>query len=286
MGSDLRDRFKQGAAALAHARALVITAGAGMGVDSGLPDFRGERGFWNAYPMYERLGIAFADAANPTHFAADPSFGWGFYGHRANLYRATAPHAGFRLILDWCERFGIDYFVVTSNVDGQFQKAGFTDERILEVHGSIHRLQCAGPCSADIWDNDEVIPVDFATMRARHIPKCIHCGATARPNILMFSDWAWVPDRTDCQERLFAEFLTAHGGGPLTVIEIGAGTAIPTIRHTSERLGRRPGVTVVRINPREAQIDPPHISLPCGALEGLIGIEAELADDAGHHMEE
>ena len=42
------------------------------------------------------------------------------------------------------------------------------------------------------------IAVDFSTMRARHIPTCIHCGATARPNILMFGDWSWIADRTSC----------------------------------------------------------------------------------------
>jgi hypothetical protein len=58
---------------------------------------------------------------------------------------------------------------------------------------------------------------------------------------------------------------------------MGAGTAIPTIRHTSEQLGSRCGAVVIRINPREWQIAPPHISLPCGALQGLRGIEAALA---------
>src|SRR6266567_3182759 len=111
------EKFGKAAEAIRNARALVITAGAGMGVDSGLPDFRGERGFWNAYPMYERLGINFVDAANPAHFARDPAFGWGFYGHRTNLYRATVPHAGFRLLTQWCARFGLAHFVVTSNVD-------------------------------------------------------------------------------------------------------------------------------------------------------------------------
>ena len=49
--------YAEAAAAIRNADALVITAGAGMGVDSGLPDFRGDKGFWNAYPMYERLGF-------------------------------------------------------------------------------------------------------------------------------------------------------------------------------------------------------------------------------------
>ncbi len=273
---ELRERFEQAAAALQNAHALVITAGAGMGVDSGLPDFRGERGFWNAYPMYERLGISFVGAANPAHFDRDPAFGWGFYGHRTNLYRETLPHAGFSLLLDWCGRFGLDWFVVTSNVDGQFQKAGFDGESVLEVHGSIHFLQCTKPCSEAIWENNETITVDFATMRARQVPKCLSCGATARPNILMFGDWSWISDRTAGQERRFDEFITDHRHHCLVVIEMGAGRAIPTIRNTSEQLGRRHGATVVRINPREGEIAPPHISLPCGALEGLAGIERAL----------
>jgi NAD-dependent SIR2 family protein deacetylase len=272
----LEERFQQAATVIHNAKALVITAGAGMGVDSGLPDFRGDHGFWNAYPMYERLGLSFVEAANPGHFERDPAFGWGFYGHRTNLYRETVPHAGFTLLRQWAARFGLDWFVVTSNVDGQFQKAGFASENILEVHGSIHHLQCTKPCSPAIWENNETIPVDFATMRARHIPKCIRCGAAARPNILMFGDWSFVSDRTARQERNFDEFLTDHRDVPLVVIEMGAGTAIPTIRHTSEQLGRSYGARIVRINPREGQIAPPHISLACGALEGLRGIAAAL----------
>ena len=54
------------------ADAMLITAGAGMGVDSGLPDFRGDQGFWKAYPPFERLGVSFVDMANPAWFARDP----------------------------------------------------------------------------------------------------------------------------------------------------------------------------------------------------------------------
>ena len=172
-----------------------------MGVDSGLPDFRGDQGFWKAYPPYERLGLTFVEAANPEHFDRDPAFGWGFYGHRTNLYRATVPHRGFFLLREWAERFAQDVFVVTSNVDGQFQKAGFREDQILEVHGSIHHLQCLAPCRHAIWDNREEIPVDETTMRARHIPRCPHCGGVARPNILMFGDFGWDASRAAVQER-------------------------------------------------------------------------------------
>src|SRR5690348_10354137 len=99
--------------ALRRARALVVTAGAGMGVDSGLPDFRGSEGFWEAYPPYKKLGISFVDAANPARFEEDPQLGWGFYGHRTNLYRETVPHAGFGLLLSWAKRFSLPFFAVT-----------------------------------------------------------------------------------------------------------------------------------------------------------------------------
>ena len=56
------------AKAIAGADALLITAAAGMGVDSGLPDFRGEHGFWNAYPAYRQLGLSFVNLANPRWF--------------------------------------------------------------------------------------------------------------------------------------------------------------------------------------------------------------------------
>lgn len=260
------------------AEVFVITAGAGMGVDSGLPDFRGDQGFWKAYPAYSRLGLSFVECANPRHFAEDPSFGWGFYGHRTNLYRDTVPHEGFQIIRKWIEMNRAEYFVVTSNVDGQFQKAGYADDRILEVHGSIHWLQCQTPCNSTIWLNDEAIGINEATMRARPpLPRCHECGEVSRPNILMFGDWSWLPDRTRMQEGAFERYLTSHAGRRIAVIEMGAGSAIPTIRATSERIGWGfEHATVIRINPREPEINPPHISIPCGALEGVRSIDSLL----------
>ncbi len=273
---DLSTRYQEAAQTLSQANTLIVTAGAGMGVDSGLPDFRGDHGFWNAYPMYERLGINFIGAANPDHFERDPEFGWGFYGHRTNLYRQTVPHEGFHLLRAWEKRFSLETFVVTSNVDGQFQKAGFSEGQIVEVHGSIHHLQCLTPCSMAIWPNRETLSVDLTTMRAEHLPRCPACGAVARPNILMFGDYSWISQRTHEQEERFDAFLSRVQEGETVVIELGAGSVIPTIRHLSERLGRAKGVRVIRINPRESHIGSPHIPIPVGALEGLRGIAAAL----------
>ena len=273
----LEQTLQQAADAIRSADALVITAGAGMGVDSGLPDFRGDNGFWNAYPMYQHLGINFVGAANPAHFERDPAFGWGFYGHRTNLYRETVPHAGFQILHEWIEHFDLESFVVTSNVDGQFQKAGFAEDAVLEVHGSIHHMQCLSPCHMDIWQNNETFDIDFETMQSQHIPVCPRCRGTARPNILMFGDYSWIGSRSHGQEMRFDLFQEQVRNKQVAVVEMGAGSMVPTIRYLSERLGSQAGTTVIRINPREPQIGRPHLSLSCGALAGLQEIDDLLS---------
>ncbi len=268
--------FKEAARAIEKARTMIITAGAGIGVDSGLPDYRGDKGFWKAYPMYEELGINYYDAANPVHFSNDPVFGWGFYAHRIDLYRNTKPHKGFELLQKWIEQRQMDYFVVTSNVDGQFQKAGYPEEKIYEVHGSIHHLQCSVPCSNAIWENTESLSVEPATMRAVNILHCPRCKEVSRPNVLMFGDFAWISKRSDKQRSNFHSFLkNCHF--PMVVVEIGAGMIISTIRNMSENLGRKHKAQVIRINPRDYHISPPHISIPCGALQGLRGVDQSFS---------
>ena len=155
-----------GAAAIARAAALVrgadgllIAAGAGMGIDSGLPDFRGPEGFWRAYPALGRRGMRFESIACPDAFAVDPTLAWGFYGHRLNLYRATRPHPGFALLQGIAAGLRRGAFVFTSSVDGQFQAAGFPAARVCEVHGSIHHLQCCDACEGAIWGADAFLPV-------------------------------------------------------------------------------------------------------------------------------
>jgi len=272
----METQLQQAAETILQAEALLITSGAGMGVDSGLPDFRGDQGFWRAYPMYQHLGINFYDAANPRHFADDPAFGWGFYGHRTNLYRQTIPHHGFTLLKQWAQNQNLDTFVVTSNVDGQFQKSGFDADKILEVHGSIHHLQCLRPCSNDIWPNEEQIPIDQDTMRAQHLPKCRNCQGMARPNILMFGDFSWLDARTSAQEQRFYNFLLGNNGKRLVIIEMGAGSAVPTIRHLTQQVSQKKNACAIRINPREPQIGGKNISLPLGSLEALEAIDQLL----------
>jgi NAD-dependent SIR2 family protein deacetylase len=272
-----RQELRRAADVLRSAEALLIGAGAGMGVDSGLPDFRGNEGFWNAYPAYAKLGLDFASMANPRWFERDPEFAWGFYGHRLGLYRTTTPHPGFELLRTWASRMRHGAFVFTSNVDGQFQKAGFPEERLLEVHGSIHHVQCLGSCSDIRSAASYSVEVDPETFRARPpLPTCPKCGSLLRPNILMFGDWGWDANRTGEQELRLTEWLDAVRPGTLAVIECGAGTAIPSVRNFCERAAAGRKGTLIRINVREPQVPAGGISLPLRALEALRGIAEEL----------
>src|SRR5688572_28584070 len=124
--TDLDASIQSAADAIRSADGLLIEAGAGMGVDSGLPDFGGPEGFWKAYPAFR--GQAFSDLSTPHWFHTDPALAWGFFGHRLNLYRSAMPHAGFEVLRRWSERLPLGCFVFTSNVDGQFQRAGFPED--------------------------------------------------------------------------------------------------------------------------------------------------------------
>jgi NAD-dependent SIR2 family protein deacetylase len=237
---------------LLEADGLLITAGAGMGVDSGLPDFRGADGFWRAYPALRHHGFSFEDMANPAGFANTPTLTWGFYGHRLALYRDTQPHGGFDILRKWSARMEHGTFVFTSNVDGQFQKAGFPPGRVVECHGTIHNLQCIQPCTNEAWPADSFNPVVNNTTceLESEIPRCPMCGRIARPNILMFGDWGWVEKYAERQRMSLDAWL--GGVERLVVVELGAGRALPTVRRFSERHGPR----VIRINPREHAISP------------------------------
>ncbi len=271
--NDLRAGYVAAAALIEQADALVIAAGAGIGVDSGLPDFRGAEGFWRAYPALGRARLRFEEIASPAAFRADPELAWGFYGHRLNLYRETVPHEGFARLRELAASMPRGGFVFTSNVDGQFQRADFADERIVECHGSIHWLQCLAPCSDALWPAEDFQPeIDTDSCRIlTPMPRCPQCGGLARPAILMFGDWDWVEVRTREQERRLVGWLRSVERP--VVIEVGAGSTVATVRAFVHGLD----VPLIRINTRESQV--PHrrdVGLAVGAREGIAGIVSSL----------
>ena len=160
-------------------------------------------------------------------------------------------------------------------MDGHFQRAGF--DNVYECHGSIHHLQCLQPCSADIWSADSFLPdVDNDACQLLNTPPhCPHCGGLARPNILMFGDGDWLEQRSADQAERLGNWLDKVQR-PL-VIELGAGTAIPSVRYFSQQVVARGG-RLIRINPREPQVSSVRdVGLAAGALEGLTAIAAVMA---------
>jgi len=282
-GEGTMGTLEEAAKVIEEADALLITTGAGMGVDSGLPDFRGSQGFWKAYPPYKKLNVSFSEMASPDWFKKDPEFAWGFYGQRRNLYRVTEPHNGYAILKRWAEEKPKGYFAVTSNVDNAFQKAGFDASRIAEVHGTIEWNQCMTFCGARITPaGPEEIEVDTGTMRASGaLPTCPGCGEVTRPNIMMFGDPYFDKKRQEEQLERFYAWLKElkTGEADLVVVECGAGVEIPTIRDISDQIGiDECGGTLVRVNPVHSRARwGSHVSLHFGALEALEGIEQVIA---------
>lgn len=271
--------FKKAKDLLEKADVLIITAGAGMGVDSGLPDFRGNEGFWKAYPALKSKKIDFEAIANPKQFTKHPGLAWAFYGHRFDLYKKTIPHNGYLALKALAEKKD-DYFVVTSNVDGQFQKAGFDPNNIYEVHGRINKFQCTD-CNAKTWSPDENLRFDVnpKTLEFKgEIPKCERCGSVARPNIMMFGDYLFNEVETDAQMKRFNSMINnaVTAKKIIAIIEIGAGTTIPTIRMIGENIQERvENAHLIRINPAEDFGPKGTISVKQGAVSALKEIMPE-----------
>lgn len=270
----MNNQFVEKAAHLIQeADALIVTAGAGMGVDSGLPDFRGTQGFWKAYPALAKAQLRFEEIADPVNFETNPELAWGFYGHRLSLYRAVVPHEGFQLLQDWAEDKPYGAFVFTSNVDGQFQKSGFDENRVIECHGSIHHMQCSRSCAEHVWEAERFIPeIDEEHCLLKSVlPRCIFCREIARPNILMFGDYNWLPIRKYEQQMRFRKWRE-RVSNPV-VVELGAGTAIPSVRI----FGEEQGFPLIRINPRESEVmRAGDVAIPMGALDGVRAIQQFL----------
>lgn len=248
-----------------------------MGVDSGLPDFRSTAGLWRTYPALADLGMNFATVASPETFRGRPELAWGFYGHRLELYRKTLPHRSYSILRRWVGTTTHGAFVYTSNVDQQFQAAGYPDERIHECHGSVHWLQCLQPCCDSVWPAATLQPrVDQDSCHwLGQLPRCPYCGGLARPNVLMFRDGDWQDRRYDLQFERLARWLEPVRR--LVVIEIGAGTEVTTVRHLSEHMVQQFGARLVRINPTDSAVsNTQDVGLATGALKALAAIDELL----------
>jgi NAD-dependent SIR2 family protein deacetylase len=265
---------------LRDCKALLIGSGAGMGVDSGLPDFRGKEGFWRAYPILKKLGLKFEEMANPRWFHEDPTLAWGFYGHRLQLYQKTHPHLGYQLVKKWTEQRFLPSFVFTSNVDGHFRKVGWSNQ-LLECHGSLMNLQCLGQCGHPIWEIPtgvaDALVISAESMRCTSpLPSCPGCGSLARPNILMFSDFFWDSSILNRQEEQLSTWLEKNANQHLLILEFGAGLSVPTVRSFCESVKANYECGMIRVNPRDHHVPAGAYGLPCGALDAIELLNAKI----------
>lgn len=277
----MRHKIRQAANYIRQADAFLITAGAGMGIDSGLPDFRGEQGFWRAFPPLKKLNLNFQHIATPDLFHQNPHLAWGFYGLRLNSYRTTQPHRGYDILKKWADQVHYGAYVFTSNVDDHFQAAGFAEQHVITCHGTIHQLQCLDVCHDQTWSADCFQPeVDENTcLLTNDLPHCPECGSLARPNILMFQDDGWLTPHQHSVKKATFQYTWLPKPQNLVVIELGAGKDIPTVRNFSNHIATQKSAPLIRINPDEPQVSQQHhIGLKMGALHALQAIEKHLND--------
>lgn len=268
------------AALLVDADALLITAGAGMSLDCGPPD---DPDLQTLQALFDATGRTIRQRAQPAWFDTRPPAAWAWYGFRERLYRRTQPHDGYRILRAWAQAMPGGSFVATTNVDGLFCKAGFTDWQILERHGSLFRYQCSVPCSDTVWDaQSPAMAIDCDTLEVRgELPACPTCGAVARPNVLMYDDVRWLDAGRREQQRRFDDWLASVRGQRLVVVECGAGEGGASVRRIGERLLERSRVSLVRINPAATEADEPTHVLRLPALHAIALIHESLPEAFG-----
>jgi NAD-dependent SIR2 family protein deacetylase len=123
---------------------------------------------------------------------------------------------------------------------------------------------------------DVQVKVDPKTFEAQGpLPKCPRCGELLRPNILMFGDPMWEYARADSQEQRMVEWTQdlVERRAALVILEVGAGTHIPSVRARSSSLSNRLNAPLVRINTRDPEGPRGTLSLPMKAKEALIELE-------------
>jgi NAD-dependent SIR2 family protein deacetylase len=277
MSQDLEAAIQVAAGIVAQADGILFTAGAGLGVDSGLPDFRGTQGLWKAYPALAGKPQDYSALASRPALHNDPEGAWGFWGHSLDLYRRAVPHEGFSIMRKWGERAPRGYFVFTSNVDGQYQKAGFDQASIHEVHGSIHWVQCTSWRCERVGSAEAIAPsLDRTNCRwLGALPRC-SCGELLRPNVFMFLDGPnWREARYKEQEARMRAWLKTVTR--LAIVEVGAGGAVPTVRMHGEKIAAAQRARMVRINPKLDRVpQPADVGLKIGGKDGLRLIDAVM----------
>lgn len=263
-----REAFERAGKALSNATGLLITAGAGMSCDSGIPDYRGPGGTWR---KHHQLGLPYMDLSTRGMFFTDPRLAWGFHGSCLGMFEEAEPHDGYRALRELWRTMPQGYRIFTSNVDGLFERSGCDAELVTECHGSVRRLQCLDSlCKRQYdlrgWGSQWSIDEDGRWVG--NLPAC-ECGSILRPNVLLFDDGPnWNGARYhESQKRLERWAAEVER---LVVLEIGSGGGVPTVRLFGEGMAVARGCAFIRVNLRSHWVPRPEwIALRGAAVEVL-----------------
>lgn len=150
---------------LSESKYTVVFTGAGMSTESGLPDFRSSKGLWK---QKDPSRLASTDALNHNvHEFIE------FYRERVLGINEFKPHKGHFILADW-EKRGIIKSIITQNVDGFHQLAGFV--RVAELHGTLRKLYCQ-TCGKE-YSSEEYINEEYYC----------DCGGVLRPSVVLFGE--------------------------------------------------------------------------------------------------
>ncbi|MGW2488033.1 SIR2 family NAD-dependent protein deacylase [Streptomyces sp. NPDC001606] len=155
---------------------VAVLSGAGISTDSGIPDYRGPNGLWRRDPEAEKL-------VTYEYYMRDPEIrrrSWQM--RRATSSLRAEPNAAHRAVAE-LERSGVPVRVITQNVDGLHQLAGMPARKVLELHGSAHRVVCTR-CHARG-------PMEEALARVaagEADPPCLVCGGVLKSATVMFGE--------------------------------------------------------------------------------------------------
>ena len=270
--------------ALDEADAVVVGAGAGLSTAAGLT-YAGER-FERLFGDYiERYGFTDMYTAGFYQFPTLEEQ-WAFWSRHiwCNRYEPAPKDTYAKLLSLVCEK---DFFVITTNVDHQFQQAGFPKDRIFYTQGDYGLWQCSEPCHAKTYDNCETVKAMVEQQRDMRVPSelvpyCPVCGKPMSMNLR--ADSTFVEDEGwHAAAARYGDFLRAHQTGRVLYLELGVGGNTPSIikypfwRHTYDNpqacfacLNYGQVVTAREIADRSILID----ADIDGVLDDLLGMEA------------
>lgn len=213
-----------------QADAVLVGAGAGLSTSAGFT-YSGER-FRMYFSDFEKK-YGFHDMYSGGFYPYDSlEEYWAYWSRYIYINRyMDAPKPVYETLLELLQEK--DYFVLTTNVDHCFQKAGFEKKRLFYTQGDYGLFQCSEPCCQETWENEEIIDRmvrEQSDMRvpAELAPHCPHCG---RPMIMnLRSDDSFVQDEGwyRAAER-YQDFLRRHAHGRVLYLELGVGYNTPGI---------------------------------------------------------